>query len=81
MGDYANGRRGTLHVPGIGSIPISPTIFVSKFVCKTKRQFSTRSEALDEIRRLIEESFGGVVDLRPYKCKYCRFYHLTSFVK
>jgi len=26
----------------------------------------------------IVESAGGVVDLRPYKCKYCKAWHLTS---
>ena len=54
---------------------------MSKFICKTKRQFSTRSDALDEIKRLVDESFGGVVELRPYKCKYCKKFHLTSSVK
>ena len=52
-----------------------------KFECKDKQRFSTKEKANREIFILMKESLGGVVDLRPYKCKHCKGYHLTSKIK
>lgn len=52
-----------------------------KFECNGKTCYSSKEEANQEINRMMTESFGGVGDLRCYKCKYCKSYHLTSRVK
>lgn len=54
---------------------------MSKFQCNNKRQYSNKDEAREEIYRIITESYGGAVNLRYYKCKYCKKYHLTSNIK
>jgi hypothetical protein len=54
---------------------------MSKFVCGSKRKFSSRGDAYDEIKRLKYESCGGVDELRVYRCKHCKRWHLTSSVK
>jgi hypothetical protein len=36
---------------------------------------------MEAIAMMIKESLGGVVELRPYKCRKCRKYHLTSRIK
>jgi hypothetical protein len=51
---------------------------MSKWECKQKKQYSSKDEASAEIYRIINDSFGGAVPLRYYKCKYCKKYHLTS---
>lgn len=48
---------------------------------KPKHQYESREDAYREINRLINESAGGVVGLRAYKCKHCKKWHLTSFPK
>ncbi len=53
-------------------------IRTEKWECKGKERFSTKEEALNLIFDINEESFGGYTHLRPYKCKYCKGYHLTS---
>ena len=54
---------------------VSPFI---KFECKGKRQYDTKKEIMKDIFRMIDESYGGYSFLRPYKCKFCHKYHLTS---
>jgi hypothetical protein len=54
---------------------------MSRYECKDKRGYATKREADIEIYRIITESAGGAVYLRSYKCKYCKFYHLTSSQK
>jgi hypothetical protein len=49
-----------------------------KFECKGKRQYDTKIEVMKEIHRMMEESYGGFGFLRPYRCKYCKKWHLTS---
>jgi hypothetical protein len=53
----------------------------NKFECKDKQRFLTKERANREIFILMKESLGGVVDLRPYKCKHCKGFHLTSKIK
>ena len=54
---------------------------MTKFECKNKKPYDSKEDALKSIAFMFRESFGGIVDLRPYKCKYCGKYHLTSLVK
>jgi hypothetical protein len=54
---------------------------ITKFECKDKKRFSTKEQANEHIYTLVMESLGGVIELRPYKCKHCKGYHLTSKVK
>jgi len=54
---------------------------MSKWECKNKKQYASKHEASEEIYRIMTESAGGAVDLRYYKCKYCKKYHLTSTIK
>jgi hypothetical protein len=54
---------------------------MSKFECKGKQRFEFKNEALEAIAAMMKETFGGVVDLRPYKCKHCKGFHLTSKIK
>ncbi len=49
-----------------------------KWECQGKEQFDSKEEAMEHIFYMIEESYGGYVFLRPYKCKYCKSWHLTS---
>lgn len=49
--------------------------------CSGKLCYNSKNEANREINRMMKESFGGVGDLRCYKCKYCKSYHLTSNIK
>ena len=49
-----------------------------KWECQGKEQFDSKEEAMDHIWYMIEESYGGYTFLRPYKCKYCKGWHLTS---
>lgn len=46
-----------------------------------KHPYDTKREAQADIYLRIAESAGGVVDLRPYRCKHCKKWHLTSSVK
>lgn len=48
------------------------------FGCKGKRRFKTKDEINREIFRLMEDSFLNTTNLRGYKCKSCKGYHLTS---
>lgn len=50
----------------------------TKWECKDKRRYETKEEALEEIFFIIQESFGGNISVRPYRCKYCTGWHLTS---
>jgi hypothetical protein len=50
----------------------------TKFECKGKRRFATASEIHDEIFRIMTEACQNYSTLKPYKCKYCHGYHLTS---
>jgi hypothetical protein len=53
-----------------------------KFECQGKRQYASKDEALREIHRMMEESFGGEGGyLRHYKCKHCKYWHLTDTSK
>lgn len=52
-----------------------------KFECKGKRQFETKDEVMAEILRMMDESAGGFGFLRPYKCKHCKAWHMTSYDK
>ena len=49
-----------------------------KWECKNKEQYESKEKALEHIFLMNEESFGGHTFLRPYKCKYCKAWHLTS---
>ena len=49
-----------------------------KFECKGKHPYNNRDEAQADIYLRIAESQGGVIDLRAYKCRYCKKWHLTS---
>lgn len=57
---------------------------MTKFVtddirCQGKVPYKRKEDALLKIHQTIKESFGGVgADLRPYRCRYCGFWHLTS---
>jgi hypothetical protein len=51
---------------------------MSKWECKNKRQYTSKEEAGAAINRMNQESYGGVTDLRFYKCKFCKKFHLTS---
>ena len=49
------------------------------FECQGKTQYASKNKAMTEIHRIIEDSCGGEgKELRPYKCKYCNYWHLTS---
>lgn len=50
----------------------------SKFECKGKRQYDSKKEIMKDILRMMNESYGGFGFLRPYRCKYCKKWHLTS---
>ena len=54
---------------------------MTKWECKNKKQYSSKQSANAEIYRVTIESAGGVVDLRCYKCKFCKKFHLTSSQK
>jgi hypothetical protein len=60
---------------------ISPlTLAVPEFdACRGKNKYDSRDEVLDLIALIKHESFGGAMDLKPYKCKYCNKWHLTKF--
>ena len=51
--------------------------------CNGKTRYASKEEALKAIAKMLDESFGGVGDLRPYKCskKKCKGWHLTSNLK
>jgi hypothetical protein len=50
-----------------------------KFECKGKDDYVSRDEARKAIHRMMYDSFGGIgSNLRPYKCKHCGKWHLTS---
>jgi len=51
---------------------------VQKFECQGKDRFLKREDAMRKIFKMQYDSFGGVGDLRPYKCKHCGGWHLTS---
>ena len=36
---------------------------------------------MGEILRMIDESYGGFGFLRPYRCKFCKGWHMTSYDK
>jgi len=63
---------------GWSSILLLTAIFMSKWECKNKRQYTSKEEAGAAINRMNQESYGGVTDLRFYKCKFCKKFHLTS---
>lgn len=50
----------------------------TNFECKGKKEFDSKEEAMEHIWYMIEESYGGYVFVKPYKCKYCFKWHLTS---
>jgi len=50
-------------------------------LCENKRRYPSKNDALKAIASMMNESLGGTVDLRPYKCKKCKGYHLTSNIK
>jgi hypothetical protein len=52
----------------------------SKFECNNKHEYPSKDEAYKAAYSLLRES-GGASILRPYKCKYCKKFHLTSSVK
>lgn len=52
-----------------------------KIECMGKHSYNKKDDAMYEIYRRIYESAGGVIELRPYKCKFCKKWHLTSNVK
>ena len=49
-----------------------------RFECKGKEEFDSKQEAMEHIWYMIEESYGGYVFVKPYKCKFCGKFHLTS---
>jgi len=49
-----------------------------KNLCCGKNKYDSKKEAMDLIALIKHESFGGVVDLKPYKCKKCHKWHLTK---
>lgn len=54
---------------------------MTKWQCKQKKQYNSKEEAGEEIYRIMNESAGGAVELRYYKCKFCKKIHLTSTIK
>jgi predicted Zn-ribbon and HTH transcriptional regulator len=54
---------------------------MQKFGCNGKQRYKNKIDALSDIYRRMNESAGGCVDLRPYKCKSCKGFHLTSQIK
>ena len=49
-----------------------------KFECNGKRQYNSKDDANREIYRMMVESFSNTTFLRPYKCRFCKSWHLTS---
>ena len=52
-----------------------------KFECKDKQPYDTKEDAMKAIASMVNESYGGIVELRTYKCKNCHKWHLTSKIK
>ena len=52
-----------------------------KFGCKGKRRYNMKDDAHIEILRLMNEALVGTTNLRAYKCKHCKGWHLTSSSK
>jgi len=52
-----------------------------KVECQGKERYDSRTDVMKKIFKLQYDSFGGVSDLRPYKCKHCKGWHLTSTIK
>lgn len=50
----------------------------TKWECQNKKRYETKDKAMRQIHRMNEESFGGHTFLKPYRCKFCHGYHLTS---
>ena len=46
-----------------------------------KFEYTSKTDAMKEIARIVKESFGGAMDLRAYRRKQCKKWHLTSNVK
>lgn len=53
----------------------------TKWECRNKQRFISKEDAEEEIYIYKEESLGGITELRPYKCKYCKGWHLTSKIE
>jgi hypothetical protein len=51
-----------------------------KLICRGKKPYDSRDDAMRVIKEMMDDSYGGVVGLRPYKCKHCKKFHLTSSV-
>ena len=54
---------------------------MKKIECQGKDSYESKDDANRRIFELLLDSYGGVVDLRSYKCKHCGKYHLTSRVR
>jgi hypothetical protein len=54
---------------------------MNKKECRVKKQYDTKYDASREIYRLMVESAGGISNLRYYKCRFCKKFHLTSSQK
>jgi hypothetical protein len=52
----------------------------TKMGCRNKDPYDSRDDAMRAIKQMMDDSCGGVVGLRPYKCKHCKKFHLTSSV-
>lgn len=60
---------------------MSTTAKPTKWECRGKHRYKSRKECWIDIQIRIAESYGGVVDLKPYKCKFCKDWHMTSQIK
>ena len=45
--------------------------------CGQKKYYVSRNSALSDSARQHQESLGNVIK-KPYKCKFCKGWHLTS---
>ena len=63
------------------SISLKEKLIGELILCEDKRRYTSKDDALKSISSMMNESLGGTVDLRPYKCKKCKGYHLTSNIK
>ena len=73
----------TIYFPTLKRAPtkLKEQLIGELILCENKRRYTSKDDALKSIASMMNESLGGTVDLRPYKCKKCKGYHLTSNIK
>jgi len=55
--------------------------YKSENLCYGKQKYGSRKKAGESAVFLMDDSYGGTGVIKPYKCKKCKKYHLTSSVK